>query len=150
MHDRGNGMGAARSSANCGRRNGSMTCRSGYKGGVKAVAQETDKAVHRSAHKRLQKGSDAVLSLDTLELLVAWLLLGGVSLYAATPCGYLEERAGQFSFLPLGEYAPTRQNIGFTDGIYFEKLTVGDKCHPRILLLIIGLELGRPASRIEQ
>ena len=35
--------------------------------------------------------------------------------------------AGQFSFLPMGEYVPTRQNIGFTDGIYFEKLTQGDK-----------------------
>jgi hypothetical protein len=86
---------------------------------AQAAAQATDKAVRRSARQRLQKVSDAVLSLDTLELLVACLLLGGVSLYAAI--------AGQFSFLPLGEYAPTRQNIGFTDGIYFEKLTVGDK-----------------------
>jgi hypothetical protein len=85
-----------------------------------------------------------------LELLVACLLLDVVNVYGTTPCGYLEARAGQFSFLPMGEDVPTRQNIGFTDGIYFEKLTVGDKCHSRISLLIIGLELRRPASRIEQ
>jgi hypothetical protein len=60
------------------------------KDGAQTAAQETDKAVRRSARQRLQKVSDAVLSLDTLELLVACLLLGGVSLYAATPCGICE------------------------------------------------------------
>jgi Peptidase family M23 len=67
---------------------------------------------------RLQSG----YFLDTLELLIAVLLLGGVNVYVAV--------ATQFSFLsflPLGEYAPTRQNLGFTDGIYFKKLTPGNK-----------------------
>jgi len=86
---------------------------------AQTAARETGRAVRRTARKRLQKVSDEVLSLDTLELLIACLLLGGVSSYAAL--------AGQFSFLPMGEYALTRQNIGFTDGIYFEKLTQGDK-----------------------
>jgi Peptidase family M23/Transglycosylase SLT domain len=89
------------------------------KDGAQAAAQETEKAVRRSARKRLQRVSDAVFSLDTLDLLIACLLLGGVNLYVAI--------AGQFSFLPMGEYAQTRQNIGFTDGIYFKKLTIGDK-----------------------
>jgi hypothetical protein len=57
---------------------------------------------------------------------------------------------GSVLLLADGEDVPTRQNIGFTDGIYFEKLTVGDKCHLRISLLILGLELRRPASRTEQ
>jgi murein DD-endopeptidase MepM/ murein hydrolase activator NlpD len=50
------------------------------------------------------------------------LVIGGVNVYVAV--------ATQFSFLsflPLGEYAPTRQNLGFTDGIYFKKLTPGNK-----------------------
>jgi murein DD-endopeptidase MepM/ murein hydrolase activator NlpD len=89
------------------------------KDGAQAATKETEKAVRRSARQRLRKVSDAVLSLDTLELLLACLLLGGVNLYVAI--------AGQFSFLPMGEYAQTRQNIGFTDGIYFKKLAIGDK-----------------------
>jgi murein DD-endopeptidase MepM/ murein hydrolase activator NlpD len=86
---------------------------------AQTAAKETGRVVQRTTRKRLQKVSDAILSLDTLELLTACLLLGGVNIYVAL--------AGQFSFLPMGEYAPTRQNLGFTDGIYFKKLTKEDK-----------------------
>jgi hypothetical protein len=89
------------------------------KDGTQTAVKATEKAVRRAARKRLKTVSDAVFSLDTLELLIAGLLLGGVNIYVTI--------ASQFSFLPMGEYAPTRQNLGFTDRIYFQELKEGDK-----------------------
>jgi murein DD-endopeptidase MepM/ murein hydrolase activator NlpD len=89
------------------------------KDGAQAAAKETGRVVRKTARKHTQRLSDAVFSLDALELLTACLLLLGVNVYVAL--------AGQFQFLPMGEYAPTRQNIGFTDGIYYKKLSKGDK-----------------------
>jgi Peptidase family M23/Transglycosylase SLT domain len=88
------------------------------KDGAQVAGRETGKAVRRTAQKRLRGISDAVLSLDALELLTACLMLLGVNVYVAL--------AGQFEFLPMGEYAPTRQNIGFTDGIYYDKVAKGE------------------------
>ena len=45
------------------------------KDGAQTAAKEVDRAARRTARKRLQKVSDAILSLDTLELLIACLLL---------------------------------------------------------------------------
>jgi murein DD-endopeptidase MepM/ murein hydrolase activator NlpD len=89
------------------------------KDGAQTAVKETGRVVRRTARKRLQKVSDAVLSLETLELLTACLVLGGVNIYVSL--------AGQFSFLSMGEFAPTRQNIGFTDGIYFDKAEKNEK-----------------------
>jgi hypothetical protein len=49
------------------------------KDGTQTAVKATEKAVRRAARKRLKTVSDAVFSLDTLELLIAGLLLGGVN-----------------------------------------------------------------------